>query len=364
MKQVKVGGEIVFKGYGDDVPEAERVLEAGKTYKVTEVNETDEAVSVEIPNPDFNPKKKETSSNSKMLSVDVFDEEFDLPKAKGAAAAKGRTAPAKAETKAPAKAAGKGAKAAPAKADAKGDAEEEGGEGDDEALTEEDADIVKLVEETDDILALATELVEEQAANDYRLGGVLYHIRLDKAYEKLDKRYRENGGFELYVQEKLNIEYRKAMYLVKIYYNVNKFGIDPAKITEMGWTKASKIVAVMDEENADELVELATESTVADLVENIKSSYTTKGGTKGEKKRLKTFKFKLFEDQAEGVQNTLEAAAESLGLKDLNAAFEHIVMEWAVDHPLKKKTAAVGRQVAAPKAAAKAPAKAAARARR
>lgn len=361
MKTVKVGGEIVFKGYGDDVPEAEQVLEAGKSYKVTEVIGDEEKVVVAIPNPDFNAKKKESASNSKLISVDVFDEEFDLPgKAKAAAPAKGRTAPAKAETKAPVKA-GKG-KTAPAKEEAAG--EEEAGDPDDESLTEEDADILKLVEETDDILALASEMVEEQAANDYRLGGVLYHIRLDKAYEKLDKRYKENGGFELYVQEHLNVEYRKAMYLVKIYYNVNKFGIDPAKIAEMGWTKASKIVAVMDEDNAEELVELATESTVADLVENIKTSYVTKGGTKGEKKRLKTFKFKLFEDQAEGVQNTLEAAAESLGLKDLSAAFEHIVMEWAVDHPMKKKAATAGRQVAAPKAAVKTPAKAPVRARR
>lgn len=371
VKSVKEGSQIVFKGYDADVPEDDRVLTEGETYEVVEVDTKEKKVVVEIDNPGFNPRKKVTEENAKTIQVEVFEEEFDLPEAAEEeapakkTAAKGKAAtktPAKSETKAPAKAsktAAKGKAAPPA--------EEPGDEEaiDDGVLEEEDEEIAALVSDTDDLLALAKELDEESAAHDWKLGGVLYHVRLDKAYETLDKRYKENGGFELYVQEHLNIEYRKAMALIQIYYNCNKFGVDPKAVTEMGWTKAWKIAQVMDEDNAQELVELASESTVADLVENIKASYVNKGGSKGDKKKLITFKFRLFEDQAEGVRNTLEAAAEALGLKNLDAAFEHIVQEWGTEHAMTGKKASVGKRVSAPaKAAAKAPAKAAARARR
>lgn len=356
IKNTKVGDTIIFKGYGDDVEDADRLLDADGEYKVIEVDVKEKKVSVEIDNPDFNAKKKVSDDNAKTLIVEVFEEEFEAP----AAEVEEKVAPAR--KRGAAAAATKPAKEAKAKKEEKVEVIED-------ALESEDEEIVKLVEDADNILELAQELVEESAATDYKLGGVLYHVRLDKAYESLDKRYKEKGGFELYVQEHLNIEYRKAMALVQIYYTVNKFGVDADKITEMGWTKAWKISQVMDKKNAKALVKLASTSTVADLTENIKASYKEVGGTKGEKKKLITFKFRLFEDSAEVVTAALNGAAAALGFSRLDEAFEHIVTEWATEHPMKApETAKVGKRVSAPakseeKAEAKAPAKTA-RARR
>ena len=350
LKNIKVGDSIKFKGYAEDVPEADRLLEADATYAVTEVDLKEKQVFVDIDNPDYNPKKKVSDENAKTLSVGCFEDEFDMAEATPPASA--RTARAAAAK--PAAAAAKPAKAVkPPK--------EETVDELDIPLEEEDAEILKLVQETDDILALATELVEESAATDYKLGGVLYHVRLDKAYEKLSKKYKEAGGFELYLQERLNIEYRKAMALVQIYHAVNKYGVDSAKITEMGWTKAWKIAQVMDEKNSKALVKLASTSTVADLVENIKVNYKEVGGTKGEKKKLVTFKFRLFEDSAEVVTAAIEGCAASQGFKRLDEAFEHIITEWATEHPMQAPgKQAAGRKVTAPTAAA-APAKTAAK---
>lgn len=400
-----VGGTVKFLGYQDEVPADEQVLEEGKVYTVVEVNPEDKSLVLETENPDFNPKKKESESNPQTLMVDVFEDEVEeadedeseeeteedeaeeAPKAKAAPAkakAKAKAAPAEeeaeeeeeeeapkakakakaaAKAKPAAKAAAKAKPAAKAKVAEKKAAPSSKAEKPEEveqypALESEDEEITALVEGAESVLELAEELVEEGAELDYKLGGVLYHVRLSKEYQSLDARYAENGGFGLYVKERLNVEYRKAMYLIDIYYKFNLFGIDAEKVKEIGWTKASKIAAVMSEDNAEELVELAEKSTVADLQDTIKEDYVEKGGSKtaGEKKKRVTFKFRLFEDQASLVTEVLNTVAKDMGVKDLSAAFEHIVAEWAAEN-LNLKPAAKAKTAAKPAAKAAAPAK-------
>ncbi len=218
----------------------------------------------------------------------------------------------------------------------------------------EDAEILGMVNDAEDILDLAKEVSEEASAIEYRLGGVLFHVRKSGAFTAIDERYAEKGGFSLYVLEQLNVEYRKAMYLIDIYYKWNKFGLDSTKVAAIGWAKAAKIAAVMTEDTAAELLELAETNTVSDLIENIKTSYKEVGGEKGDKKTLKVFKFRLFEDQAAGVEEVLNAVASAMEFKNLDLAFEHIVMEWATEHPISTAPAKAKGRSAPVKAAAKA----------
>lgn len=262
------------------------------------------------------------------------DEEEPAPK-KAAA----KKAPAKAAAKTPAKKAAAKSKA-PVKSKAKAKAKEEEAEESDDPYgdldeEQEDQEILGLVNDAEDILELARETVEESSALEYKLGGVLFHVRKSEAYKELDERYAEKGGFSLYLLEHLNVEYRKAMYLIDIYYKWNKFGLEPAKVAQIGWAKAAKIAAVMNEETADELIELAEANTVADLVEHIKTTYKEVGGAKGEKKVIKLFKFKLAESAGIAVEEVLQSVAAGMGLKNLDEAFEHIVMEWSTEHPIE-----------------------------
>ena len=344
MGKFVVGEMATFKGYSETPEDGQDFLVEGEQYEIAEVNEKESSVAVIAPNPDFNPKKKEhEETNPKTILTDVFFEELEDPDGDDSedeqeeAPAKAKAAPAKG--KAAAKAAPAKGKAAP-KAKAKAKADEETEAADPYADLGEDAEdqeILGLVNDAEDILELAKEVAEESAAIEYRLGGVLFHVRKSKAYEELDARYKEKGGFSVYLLEHLNIEYRKAMYLIDIYYKWNKFGLDPAKVAQVGWAKAAKIAAVMTEENADELVELAENNTVADLVENIKTSYKEVGGVKGDKKKLKLFKFKLFESQADAVEEVLASVMGAMNFKNLDEAFEHIVMEWATEHPVEAK---------------------------
>lgn len=392
---VSKGDMVVFKGYAETPEEGTAVLEEGESYEVVEVNAKEKAVVVKVPNPDFNPKKKETDANPSSILLDIFEEEFTAPakskakapaKAVAKAPAKGKAAaveadeadepaeeeaaeeapPAKAKGKAPVKT----AKAAPAKTTAKGKVVPlKGGksklkEPEPEPVNEdpyadldessEDADILGMVNDADDILELAKEVSEEASAIEYKLGGVLFHVRKSKAFEAVDERYAEKGGFGLYVLEQLNVEYRKAMYLVDIYYKWNKFGLDATKVAAIGWAKASKIAAVMTEDTAEELLELAENHTVAELVENIKTNYKEVGGVKGDKKVVKLFKFKLFEDQAAAVEEVLNAVASAMEFKTLDMAFEHIIMEWATEHPVSAPAPKAKAKAAPTKAKAKA----------
>lgn len=395
MSKYVVGGQVVFKEYADTPEPGQDLLVPGQSYEVAEVNEEETSVAVIVDNPDFNPKKKESDANAKTILVDVFFEELEepeAPKGRGKAAAKvvpiakGKAAakaaaeeedeeedadaeeeeedepPAPAKGKAAAKSApakgkaaaktapakGKAAaKTAPAKGKAKAKVPAEQAENADVYADlgedDEDQEILGMVNEADDILELAKEVVEESAALEYRLGGVLFHVRKSKAYEELDKRYTEKGGFSLYLIEQLNIEYRKAMYLIDIYYKWNKYQLDPATVAQIGWAKAAKIAAVMTEDTAEELVKLAEENSVADLIDNIKTSYKEVGGVKGDKKKLKLFKFKLFESAADAVEEVLASTMSAMNFKNLDEAFEHIVMEWATEHPIEgaaEKTAA------------------------
>lgn len=352
---------IRFNGYSPETPEEEQLLEEGGEYTVVEVDEGDDKVIVSIDNPSFNSKKRVSTNNPETVEVEVFSEEFavveeepvkEKPATRRAKASTAKAPAAKPKAKAKTKA--KSTKATsrkPAAKAAAAKAEEEAEEDNIPALiNDEDPDIAELVAEAEDILELALELAEESAANDYRLGGVLYHVRLDKAYEELDERYQEKGGFQLYVKERLNIEYRKAMYLCSIYVAANTFGISSDKIAAMGWTKAAKISEVMTEENADDLVELAENNTVSDLAENIKVRYKEVGGTKGDKRKMTIFKFNSFEDQADAIKATLEGCALAMGFKGsraLSEAFEYIVVEWGAEHPLDPPAATRGRSVSA-----------------
>lgn len=365
----EVGSMIRFMGYSDDVPEKDRVLEDGEIYEVAELNAEGDGLAVRIDNPDFNPKKKANpDTNPEQVLVDLFFDEVEpaeeeaeeepaeeepvesepeveeeepvrktrasnKPAAKGKLEAKSKPG-AKGKTGAKGKPAAKGKLEAKGRPGAKGKAvvgpteDDKYGE-----LDEEDADILELVKDNEgDLVSLANELLEESAGIDYRLGGVLYHIRLSKSYKELDPRYAENKGFELFVSEQLNVEYRKAMYLIDIYYKFNLFGIPADKVQEIGWTKASKIAAVMTEDNAEELVEAAEAQSSAELSDTIKEGYSRVGDGRSETRKKITFKFRLFEDSGKSVATILEAAAKQMSFSNLDEAFEHIVTEWGAEH--------------------------------
>lgn len=335
---VKAGAFVTFLGYGDDVKEEERVLEQDKDYEVLET--TDNGYVVKFENPDFDSKKKEDpEKNPKTLETEVFTSEVKLSetqpevasakaapattKVKGGKAVKGKAEKAPKEVKAKAPKAPKEPKPPKEVVDDLPDL----------SADQEDPDVLAIVDESEDLVATAQDLEGNIGKNEYHLGGVLYHIKKSKSYQDLNPAYKENLGWANFLKDYMNIDYRKAMNLIDIYVTFSTLGIEnPAEqVAKIGWTKASKITSPMREDgaNPDELLTLASENTVADLVTSIKEQKVEVGGTKGEMKKRITMKFRFFEEEGTGLVAIIQKAKQDHGLTDDDAALAFILEDWA-----------------------------------
>ncbi len=388
---IKLGDVVAFLGFSDSPPKHGELLEEGAEYEIAGVNEaTDEtegSYRLKVENPDYDPGRRKSKDNPEFIEIDVFGDEIELSETQPVKAKKAKAEKIEeVEEEAPApKKRGRPKKikeetveetaeaVAPKKRGRPKKVKEEVAEEQEAApkkrgrpkklreeqpatehvdpdlrdmiiLTpdEEDAEIVALISESDDICALAEEASEESAATDYRLGGILYHVRLSGAYKDLDDKYAAKGGFGVYVEERLSVGYRKAMYLIDIYAKWNKFGLPSEKVQEIGWTKAQEIARVMNADNAEELVELAEGNTVTDLKETIKESYVRKGEDTREVVKRVTFKFRLVENAAVAVREYFEMAKSHLGYDKDEDVFEAIITEWAQEHLEVSKTRKVG----------------------
>jgi hypothetical protein len=212
-------------------------------------------------------------------------------------------------------------------------------------LKTEDEEMAALISESDDLVETAKEFVEEAGNIDYRLGGVLYHLALTGDFQKLDDSYVGKGGFESFVNTELGFGYRKARYLIDIYVQFNKYGIDGSKVADIGWTKACKIaeVAKMAEGNEDmkflkkdanALIKAAKNGSVKELEEKIKVEYKKNGdGVSGTTtKFVQIPKCKLPADRAEVVVDILEQAMDSMGKDSMDVTIETIILEWAQEN--------------------------------
>lgn len=286
--------------------------------------------------------------------AEVVEEAPAKPAAKAGAKAAAK-APAKAAEKAPAKGAAKATSKAPAKTE-----EPEAPEFPE--LENEDESVLALIEGAGNLVEVAQTLEGEVAANEYRLGGVLYHIKKAGDWKEVDPKYAENGGWSAFVQDHFNVDYRKAQYLIDIYVSFTQAGIEnPSEVVgTIGWTKASKLCSLIAQDGADVagLIELAETNTVADLSVVLKEQFQIggTGGTPGETKTRVTLKFRYLEEQAKTIEDILTLAGEQLGGSDEDALY-HILGAWAVDNNVEVQAA-----VAAEKEAEKAPAKGAAKA--
>lgn len=373
---LEVGMNVRFLGYGDDVPEEDRILEENAVYQIVSFTEP------EGDDPGGNPAVAVEGVEG---PVEVLPEEIEVvedepapvkPAAKTAPAkaapaktaaktAPAKTAPAKAATKpaaktAPAKAAAPAKKTAAAKKEPEPEPEVSAEDPDTPDLENEDAEVLALIEGQEDLIAVAQDLEARAATNEYQFGGVLYHVKKNKSYLNVDggDAYAEKGGWEKFLQDYFNIEYRKAQYLIKIYVHFNLAGIEDAAATvaQIGWTKAKTIAEELSKEGANtgELIELATNSSVVELQQAIQSSKEV-GGTKGEIKKVVTLRFRYMEEEGASITAVLDAAKEQFALKDQAEALSKIILDWGAENAGGKATAetAPAQRAPARKAAAK-----------
>jgi hypothetical protein len=278
------------------------------------------------------------------------EEQEEKAPVKGAAKAKADTkakAPTAAEKKAAAAAEKASAKAKPeAKAKPAPKQEDPDEEVDPDAVPEldgEDADVLALIEGAEDLVKVAQDLESEVATNEYRLGGVLYHIKKEKLHLATDKKgklldpeYGETGGFKKFLLDNFNLDYRKATYLIDIYINFTQAGIEnPAEyVGSIGWTKASKIskYLVADNADVDALLDVAEKNSVSDLSDILKEQFSPEGesgkggeGDAGPKKTRITLRYRYVEEEANAFEDALKELAEQFGVKPEEALYQVVL---------------------------------------
>lgn len=205
-----------------------------------------------------------------------------------------------------------------------------------------DSESVRSILDERDALDAAEFLVKQADKTYFTLGGVLQHIYTEGIHKRLG--FEGKRAFSNYVEQRLGVQYRKAMYLIDIYVKFRKLGVDENRLAEIGWSKAKELARIPDdnlEQDFDKLVDKASETSRNDLSEYIKSEYEVATRQNNEQVKKTTFKFSLFADQAEVVNQAIDSAKAMLGSDDGSAAFEQICSEWAamsdgVDIPIEQ----------------------------
>ena len=396
MSETKVGDLVEFMGYADgqSLPDNSEALVVGETYRVEKIlpakDENDDPnYCLAVDNPNFDSACRVSKKNPKEILIDVFEDEFsamevplaeepdllaeaedilenteieDLqldpvveeeppvtaPPQKKKTAVKKKKAPVKNAKSAADGGKPRVAKATKSKSSLKTKSAKVPAQVADTSVVdvtnpdlknmiilthgEADEKIKAMVDDSDDIVALARSQADAAALADYQLGGVLYHIKVSGKHKTIKSgMYAEIGGWDEFVKEEIGIEYRKAQYLIDIYAKFNKYNIDSSMFKVLGWTKASQISRVMNAENAQQLVDMAETSTVSELKESIKSTIAYDNSNRVAVKMMK-FSFKLAEESGVAAREIIEQTMKTHGCDTESEAFDLIVTEWAQDH--------------------------------
>jgi hypothetical protein len=185
--------------------------------------------------------------------------------------------------------------------------------------------IVHLVHEMDsltkdDARARLIELEEDQEKTFFEIGGVLSAIQKHKWFEPL-------SSLDDWVKKNTAIKRSRARAWIQIYDAIVKSGVTWAKVKHLGWTKLNAIAGVLEGENADHWIEVASNHGRAEIKklmqQHLAESIAQRGGSTPTP--VTTFKFHLHDEwQAEAIDGAIDAAKISKGFPDDSSALAYI----------------------------------------
>lgn len=207
----------------------------------------------------------------------------------------------------------------------------------------------ELLDEHDgDPIQVAIALQETIQQSYFYMGGALAMSLQAGSY------LAENGGdfegedaFNEFCQANFGFKASKGRQLARIYSTFSGIdGFDPDRLSEVGWSIASKIEKYVTQDNVDEVLDAATEEGVTQRTVDavMKEKFTDAEGktargnsaSRGEKLVTRTLTFRLHEDSADSVDIAIQQYKKQHGIEDDNLALEGIIVEWAQDHVTTK----------------------------
>jgi len=173
----------------------------------------------------------------------------------------------------------------------------------------------------DDACARLLKLEDDQEKTFFEIGGILSAIQKHKWFEP-------SRSLDGWVKKNTAIKRSRARAWIQIYDAIVECGVTWAKVKHLGWTKLNAIAGVLDEENADQWIETASNHSRPEIKKLVQAHLA---GSVAQKQRestptpIKTFKFHLHDErQVEGVDAAIEAAKTAKGLPDDSSALVYI----------------------------------------
>lgn len=201
--------------------------------------------------------------------------------------------------------------------------------------------LIQIVQEVsalsaEEALSAVPNLMNNADENYFRLGGVLSLIQTNKFFE--------SEGFEtfkLFVEQKLGIPYRKAMYWIQIYDSLVESGVSWNKVKDVGWTKLKDLASILTVDNVDEWVKRAESMTTLQLQEAIakaKAGILPSSGLTPEDDKpseVTTFTVKVHALQKVTIREALDKAKTESGTEFDGVALENVCLYYLSGGALK-----------------------------
>ncbi len=209
------------------------------------------------------------------------------------------------------------------------------------------AGVKNAIKEHDgDALTAVRALINQAGQTDYILGGVLAHIESKKIHETIvddegNQVYHAATGFAAYIKKELDVDYRKARYLVGWYSSFSRAGITEKQVAGLGWAKAKELIAVANNlpDEVAEWLETAKECNTKELNAKVTKRLAEVGALShgrgaGASTTLTSFNFKAFSDQGDMITTAIETARQALSTGEegeeisMGQCLAHICQEW------------------------------------
>lgn len=185
------------------------------------------------------------------------------------------------------------------------------------------------------IHTLVRDRIEDVSKAYYDLGELFYKIFDTSAYEDLG--YVGQGAFGKYCTEELGYNHDSALERVRIYKTFYELGITKEELADISFSKALKLVPIINQDNKQYWLELARKLTVKELraeiknlVGNIAKAEQTDMDMSVTDSIFTTLKFKFADSDADFAQKTLAEADQHYDCGgNLNLALKHLFQDYS-----------------------------------
>lgn len=179
----------------------------------------------------------------------------------------------------------------------------------------ETATAIELLNEAD-IMNMIPDLIDETGINDFKLGGALARVQENKWWK--DEDYE---SFNAYCDDLFSGGYRKAMYLITIYKTLVEKEIPWEAVKDVGWSKLKELLQVITKDTAEDWAAKAKSMTLVQLGQYVKDHLAAQKDDSdkpaGDSGTMSTLAFRLYKDQRDIVEATLDSVKAAAGEPDM-----------------------------------------------